>query len=127
MGWENRAALSGILGSRPWVEPKASSAPDVRSRTPSLCAPGGSPLSFVVRHLAEREHVVSTPPGPRAGDEVDAASVPGLAWTRLLKSPGRPSFMSVSAGLLLLLTSSFDMICSGYWFLSVSEIFFKCI
>lgn len=71
--------------------------------------------------------MVSTPPGPRAGDEVAAASVPGPAWTRPLESPGRPSFVSMLAGLLLLLMSSFDMICSGDWFLSISGICFKRI
>ena len=89
---------------------------DVRSQAP----PGvlrGPPRSLVVPHQAEREHMVSTSPGPRAADGVAAVPV-----------PGRPSFMSMSAGFLLLLTSFFDMmICSGDWFLSFSEIFFKCI
>lgn len=61
--------------------------------------------------------MVSSPPGPRAADGVAAVPV-----------PGRPSFASMSAGLLLLLTSFFDMmICSDDWFLSFSEVFFKCV
>ena len=122
-----QGSLERGLGEQALGRAQGQLGPDVRSRSPSLCAPeGGSPLSFV-RHLAEREHMVSTPPGPRAGDEVAAASVPGPAWTRPLESPGRPSFVSMLAGLLLLLMSSFDMICSGDWFLSISGICFKRI
>ena len=88
---------------------------DVRSRAPPRVL-RGPPPSLVVPRRAEREHVVSSPPGPRAADGVAAVPV-----------PGRPSFMSMSAGLLLL-TSFFDMmICSDDWFLSFSEVFFKCV
>lgn len=80
MGWETGAALSRVFEAGPLVEsrPQASSVLDVRSQAPP-CVLRGPPRSLVVPHLAEREHVVSTPPGPRAVDGVAAVPVPGPA------------------------------------------------